>query len=215
MFSKLKDVVDLVRSAITDFREIKSKREQKAIVIHSLKFYFVLKDLVDEGEQLIKEAGSDPVAKIKAMPGDEAIATLTSWDLILRKQGIRLHELLDYIYGAHHLAVLNPKLQDELSKVIGYKSQRVVTLHRIGATLYFRNLSPIENTNEEKARLVALMAGVESKGALDLRKVRREIAKLRRSLDEYRTVVYRFVSDKELPKLSGKAREATLIREQA
>jgi hypothetical protein len=213
MFSYLKDVVDLIRSAITDFRKFKSKRERKAIVLHLLKLSFMLKDCVDEGEELVEEAGSNPVAKINAMPGDEAISTLTRWDLILHKQGRRLYELQGYIYGEHHLAVINPRLQDKLSKVIGDKMQRTVTLHGIGATLFLRNMFPIENTNNEKARLVALMAGVESEDALDIQKVHRDIAELRNSLDEYSAVVHQLVSREELFELTTKAREATLIRE--
>jgi hypothetical protein len=206
MFSQLKDVVDLVRTGITDFRKFKLKRQREKVLVDILKFYFLLKDCVDEGEQLIEEAGSDPVAKIRAMQGNEAITTLARWDFVLRRQGMRLYALKGYVFGA-------PQLQDSLKKVIGYKMQRAVTLHGIGSTLFLRYMFPIEDTNEERARLVALMVGARSKGTLDLKKVRREIASLRGSLDEYRSVVQRLVTDEELLQFSSRARDESLFRD--
>jgi hypothetical protein len=215
MFSQLKSVVDLIRSGITNFRKFKSDKERKKIVLGVLRAYFLLKDCVDDGETLIKEAGNDPVGKINSMEATEAIAVLTNWDVILRKQGIRMYKLQDYIFGQDHLAVINPKLQNQISKVIGYKMDRALTLHGIGAALFFRNLFPVENTKEEKAKLVALMAGAEKDGTLNLEKIGAEVAALRKSLDEYRAVVERLVTNEELLFLSGRARQETLLKDYA
>ena len=215
MFSQLKSVVDLVRSGVSEFSKFQSNRERKEIVLNILKVYFFLKDCIDDGERLITDAGNDPVGKINSMESDEAIRILTVWDGILRKQGIRLYALQGYIFGQDHLAIINPELQERISEVIGYKMDRTVTLHGIGATLFLRNMFPIENTNEEKARLVALMAGVEAEGSLDLEKINSEVAALRTSLAEYRTVLERFISDEELLSLSKRARKETLIQDLA
>jgi len=214
MFSELKSVVDLIRLGITEFRKFRSDQERKEIVLGVLKAYFLLKDCVDDGERLIKEAGTDPVGKINSMEPAEAIATLTRCDLILRKQGRRLYDLQGYIFGQDHLAVINPNLQDQISKVIGYKMDRAVTLHGIGAGLFFRNMFPIGETNEEKARLVALMAGAEN-DLLDLEKITAEVATLREALEEYRLVVERIVTSEELLSLSGKARQETQFKDRA
>ena len=215
MFSQLKSVVDLIRSGVSEFSKFQSKRERKEILLNILKVYFFLKDCVDDGERLITDAGNDPVGKINSMESDEAIRVLTVWNGTLRKQGIRLYALQGYIFGQDHLAIINPELQERISEVIGYKMDRTVTLHGIGATLFLRNMFPIENTNEGKARLVALMAGVEAERLLDLEKITSEVAALRASLDEYRTVVERFVSDEELLSLSKRARKETLIQDLA
>ena len=207
MFSQLKSVVDLMRVGISEFRKFKSDQERKEIILGVLEAYFLLKDCVDDGEKLIREAGSDPVGKINAMNPAEAIETLTRWDSILRKQGKRLYALQGYIFGQDHLTVINPKLQDQISEVIGYKMDRVVTLHGIGAGLFFRNIFPSQETNEEKAGLVALMAGAEEDGILDLVKIGVEVAALRQSLDEYRAVVECVVTKEELLSLSSRARE--------
>ena len=215
MFSQLKSIVDLIRSGVSGFSTFQSNRKRKEIVLNILKVYFFLKDCFDDGERLITDAGADPVGKINSMESDDAIRVLTVWDGILRKQGIRLYALQGYIFGQDHLAIINPELQERISEVVGYKMDRTLTLHGIGATLFLRNMFPIENTNEEKARLVALMAGVEAEGSLDLEKINSEVAALRASLAEYRTVVERFVSDEELLSLSKRARKETLMQDLA
>lgn len=211
MFSQLKSVVDLIRVGIAEFRKFKSAKERKDIVLSILESYFLLKDCVDDGEQLIMEAGNDPVGKIKAMEPAEALRNIKRWDTVLQKQGIRLYSLQGYIFGQDHLAVLNPRLQDRISAVIGYKMDRAVTLHGVGAGLFFRNIFPIQESDEEKASLVALMAGAERDGVLDLEKITAEVAALRESLDEYRAMVERLVTTEELLSLSRSARQKTSL----
>jgi hypothetical protein len=149
---------------------------------------------------------------IKRMEPTEAITTLERWDWVLRKQGLRLYWLQGYIFGQDHLTVINPKLQERISKVIGGKMGRTVTLYSIGAGLYFRNLFPIRETDKEKAELVALMAGAKKDGILNLEKIDAELAALRVSLDEYRAVVERLVTSEELLALSTQAREKTKFK---
>ncbi|MBL7153202.1 MAG: hypothetical protein ISS79_05760 [Phycisphaerae bacterium] len=212
MFSQLKSVVDLMCSGITGLSKFQSNRKRKEIILNILEVYFFLKDCVDDGERLITEAGKDPLGKINSMESNEAIRVLAVWDEILRKQGIRLYAVQGYIFGQDHLAIINPKLQEQIGEVVGYKMDRTITLHRIGAALSLWNMFPRENTKEKKTRLVALMAGVDAGGLLDIDKITSELADLRKSLDEYRTLLERFVSDEELLSLSKRAREKTRIK---
>ncbi len=211
MFSHLKSIVDLIRSGIIEFSKFQSVKERNKSVLNILKVYFFLKDCVDDGEKLITATGNNPVDKISSIGNDEAISVIAEWDNILRKQGIRLYSLQGYICGQDHLSVINPKLQKQINEVIGYKMDRILTLHGIGSALVMRNIFPIEESNEEKARLITLMAGVKDGDLLDLEKITAEITALRSSLDDYRTVVERLVTDKELVSLSKKARKETLI----
>jgi len=211
MFSQLKTVVDLINTGLRNYKQFQSHKDRRDTILGILKVYFFLKDCVDDGEKLITDAGEDPVKKIKSMDPDEARKVITDWDDILKKQGIRLYALQGYIYGQDHLAIINPDLQERISEVIGYKMDRTVTLHGIGATLFLRNMFPIENTDEEKARLITLMAGVESDGLLDLEKTNAEVSSLKQSLEEYRNVVERFVTNEEILTLSKRAREETII----
>lgn len=208
MFSQLKGVVDVIRSGISDFRKYRDVSERENAVLGVLKAYFLFKDCVDEGEALIAEAGPDPVAKITSMEASEALTTIERWDAIVRRQGIRLYTLQDYIYGQHHLSVIDPDLQDKISEVIGHKMDRAVTLHGIGAALYFKNLFPIANTHVEKAKYIATMAG-EEEDTLNVPRIRAEIASLREALEQYRNVVSRMVTDAELLRLSERARLET------
>lgn len=212
MFGELKSIVDLIRSGIADYRQFKTDKERKETILGLLKAYFLLKDCVDEGETLIADAGPDPIAKINAMEASEVLSTLERWDAIIRRQGSRLYMLQGYIFGQDHLAVINPALQDQIGEVIGYKMDRAVTLHGIGAALFFRNIFPVAHTDEEKARYVSFMAGAEH-DTLDMAKVKSEIVDLRKALDQYRSVVERLVSDEELLRLSRRARRETSFRD--
>jgi hypothetical protein len=213
MFSQLKSIVDLIRLGIEDFRKFKTEQERKEIVLGVLKTYFLLKDCVDDAEKMIADAGSDPLARIKAMEPNEALRTIGMWDTILKKQAIRLRILQGYIFGQDHLTVINPKLQGEISEIIGYKMDRAVTLHGIGSGLFFRNIFPLGKTEEEITDLVTLIAGVEGGEILDLQKIAAEVESLKQSLEEYRAIVERLVLDKELLILSSQARQETLFKE--
>ena len=208
MFAQIKSVVDLIRSGVADFRSFKSGKERNDAVLDLLCVYFILKDCVDDGEKLVTEAEPDPIEKISSMNPDDAISTLERWDATIRKQGIRLHRLQGAIFGQDHLAVINPKLQKRIGEVIGYKMDRTVTLHGIGAALFFRTAFPIADTKEEKARYISIMAGEEDSG-LNMPRIREEITMLRESLDQYRLVVERLVSDAKLLQLSQRARNET------
>lgn len=214
MFAQIKSVVDLIVSGVKDFRSFKSVKERNDAVLDLLRVYFTLKDCVDDGEKLVVEAEPDPVEKISSMEPDVAIATLERWDATIRKQGIRLYRLQGAIFGQDHLTVINPELQKCISEVIGYKMDRTVTLHGIGSALFFKAAFPTENTKEEKARYVSVMAG-ENDGSLNMQRIREEITMLRDSLNQYRIVVERLVSNAELLQLSKRARNETRFEDGA
>ncbi len=214
MFAQIKSVVDLLRSGVTEFRSFRSETERDEAVLGLLRVYFTLKDCVDDGEQLVAEAEPDPVQKVSSMVPAEAISTLERWDATIRKQGIRLYHLQGAIFGQDHLTVINPALQRRISEVIGYKMDRTITLHGIGAALFFRAAFPMSRTNEGKARYVAVMTGEED-SSLNMSRIRGEIAALRESLDQYRLVVGRLTSDAELLKLSQRARNETRFTDDA
>ena len=213
MFAQLKGIVDLIRTGISDFRKYRDDSEREDAVLGILKAYFLFKDCVDEGEALIAEAGPDPTAKLTDMEASAALNTIERWDAIVRRQGIRLYALQGYIFGQHHLSVIDPDLQDKISEVVGYKMDRTVTLHGIGAALYFKNIFPIANTHEEKAKYIAIMAGEED--TLNIPRIEAEIASLREALELYRNVVSRMVTNAELLRLSQRAREETQVSPEA
>ncbi len=215
MFAQIKTVVDIISGGFKGIREFKTKRDRDKAIQEMLLFYFVLKDCVDEGESLIVEAGSNPVAKIKAMPRAEAKATVARWDAALRRQGLRLRALEGMLYGQSQLAVISPDLENALTKAIGYKMDRTVTLHGIGAGLFLRCMFPLNATEAEKAQLIFVMAGERARRAIDLERIHGEVRNLRKSLEEYRVLVQRLASDEEILRLSNKARKVSRMRVEA
>jgi hypothetical protein len=214
MFAQLKAIVDLVRTGISDLRDFQTKEARDDAVLDILRVYFVLKDCVEDGEHLVAEAQPNPVETISKMAPEVALETMERWDRLIRHQGIRLSQLQSAFLGQHHIAVINPGLQDRIIKVIGYKMDRTVTLHGIGAALYFKNMFPVANTVEEKARYISVMAGEEG-DVLDMHRIKAEIEGLREALNEYRDVVERMVAEDELLKLSGRARRETMFPDEA
>lgn len=215
MFAQIKSVVDIVTNGFTRLRTFNSKRERESSVTDMLSFYFLLKDCVDDGEALITEAGRTPVSLIKSLGKRDATATISRWDSILRRQGIRLDALQALLFGQTALAVINPELEKSLRKAIGYKMDRVVTLHGIGSVLVLRCMLQLDESDVEKARLIAVMAGEKSGNTVDMQRVRGEIMDLRRSLDKYREQLQKLISNEEILRLSKRARRATLIPREA
>jgi hypothetical protein len=208
MFAQLKGVVDLIRTGISDLRNFQSAKAREDAVLDVLRVYFLLKDCVDDGEMLVSEAQPNPVERIAQMAPEAALATIEKWDAAIRKQGIRLYQLQGALLGQNHIAVINPELQKQVTEVIGYKMDRTVTLHGIGAALFFKNMFPVANTSEEKARYISTMAGEEN-DSLNMPRICAEIQSLRESLDQYRGVVERMVTDAELLQFSQRARQET------
>jgi len=208
MFAQIKAVVDLITPGLLALKKYHSERDHQDSVLNVLRVYFILLDCVNDGEKLIAEAGPNPVEKILSLGPAESAKTLERWDSIIVRQGQRLSSLQGAIFGQNHLAVINPDLQKRISEVVGYKTDRLVTLHGIGAALFFRRMFPIANTDDERARYISVMAGEEG-DILDMARINSEISALRESLDQYRTVVEQVVTGSELLQLSKQARQDT------
>ena len=112
--------------------------------------------------------------------------------------------------GQNHLAVIDPDTQARIKKIVGSKLERTISLYSIGASLFFRFTFPIANSVEDRAGYVPVMFGSQSE-LLDVEKIEQEIGDLRESLDSFRVVVERLLSDDEITKFSDEAREKSLI----
>lgn len=215
MFSQIKGVVEVVISGFKTIREFKSANDREQGILDLLRFYFLLKDCVDDGEALILEAGSNPIAKIAAMPSDKANKVIARWDLVLRRQASRLYTLQSLLFTQEALAVINPSLEARLSQAVGDKMNRTVNLHGIGSALVIRCMLPLDETMVEKATLVAMLAGERQRDKINLDRIRREVADLRIALDDYRHHVTSLATNDELLKLSKKARKVTRLPKEA
>lgn len=124
------------------------------------------------------------------------------------RQGLRLRTLQKFVIGQNHLAVIDPDTQARIKEVVGNKLERANSLHSIGAALFIRFMFPIANTAEDRANYVSVMVGSQSE-LLDIGKIELEIGDLRESLENYRKVILRLLSDDEITRFSDEAREKT------
>lgn len=190
--------------------DFKNKRDREQAILGMLRFYFVLKDCVDEGNALIRDAGADPVQRIISVDPGEAKQLVGTWDAALRRQATRLYSLAGQLGSQDALAVLNPALIAEIQKALGSKMNRAISLSGIGSALVIRTMFPLDESPEQIAHLVAVMAG-EKKNQINLKRIGREVDLLERALDGYRAHVEAMTSKEELLKLSAKARSQTLL----
>ena len=210
MFADLKLIVELLRSCVTGFQVHKSGKRREKLILDLLQTYYLMKDCVEEGKQILDEAGSDPIRTIKSMDEASAESTLKRWDVILSRQTRRLGALQDLVIGQNHLAVIDPDTQTRIHKVVGYKFERTNSLHGIGATLLIRFMLPIANSAEDRASYVSVMFGSQSE-LLNVGRIEQEIGGLRESLGDFREVVQRLLSDEEIMRFSDEAREKTSL----
>lgn len=208
IFIDLKQIVELLCPCISRFHMYKSAKRRKKLILELLQTYFLMKDCVEDGKQLIDEAGPDPIRKIKSMDEISADSTLQRWEDILYRQVQRLRALQEFIIGQNHLAVIDPDTQARIKEVVGYKLERTNSLHGIGSALVIRFMFPVASSDEDRASYVSVMIGSQSE-LLDVGKIELEIGDLRESLENYRKVILRLLSDDEITRFSDEASEKT------
>tara|TARA_Y100000815_G_C13251335_1_gene465688 strand:- start:58 stop:756 length:699 start_codon:yes stop_codon:yes gene_type:complete len=215
MFTDLVKILDFFINSIKDLSKFNKSSERKEALLEMLKTYFYLYDAHLDGVKLLKSVDSDPINYVKSLKGESLQEHLKTWDQILRRQGVRLYEAQKYINSQSYLAVINPGAVDSISKVIGYKMDRLVTLHGLGAGLFFRNVFPTEETPENLANLVLQVLTKQEAGLIDKAEVGKELDSLNVSLDEFRTMLNNAMSKEELLELSDNARNETYLETRA
>ena len=208
MFGELISFVDLLRSAASDLRARKATAEVEKAILTMLEVHFYLMDAVDEGEALVRDAGPAPIERLAGLSQADAEIKLAEWDVVLRRQAFRLREVSKLVFDQHFLGVLNPDLPAQLNKVVGSKFDRATSLRSIGAALFFRAMLPLDDEPAKRAEYVALMAG-DVGSAIDMDRVRAEIASLRGSMEGYQEALLQVASKESIIGLSAAARRST------
>jgi len=210
MFGELISLIDLLRNGAVDASAKKATAKRREAVLPMLETYFLLKDLVDEGAVLVTDAGPRPIEKIQSLSSRDAEVTLAAWDVALRRQAFRMRLVSQLIFGQEYLEVVSPELREKIDAAVGSKFSRATSLYGIGAALFFRAIFPIEESELDRARYIAIMAG-ESGEILNIEKAKEEISQLREGLETYRAVVMKLASADEVMSLSAEARKRTDI----
>ncbi|HAV1413636.1 hypothetical protein P3521_07630 [Vibrio parahaemolyticus] len=215
MFAELLKILGFVKDAASDINQFKSLRERESAIVELLKTYFYLYDVHRDGVKLLDSIGPDPIGFVNSASEGEIRAIVDVWDSNLRLQGLRLYSIQEFISSKSYLAVINPKAVDEIGKVIRYKMDRVVSLHQIGAALFFRNVFPIETSPQGLASLVVMVLTKHESGLVDKEKVAKELVDLEEALYLFKNIVDDLTDKAEILKLSDKARKETLVGKQA
>lgn len=211
MFTDLLKILSFVKGSVKDLSKLRKSSDRKRALLEMLKTYFYLYDAHFDGRKLLESVDNDPVNYIKTLENDSLKEHLNVWDKILRRQGIRLYNTQKYINSQSYLAIINPNAVENISKIIGYKMDRLVTLHRIGAGLFFRNVLPVEETPETLANLVLQVLTKQKAGLVNKDDVIKELDNLEKSLGEFRDLIETTMDKEEILELSSVAREETLL----
>ncbi|MBT28324.1 MAG: hypothetical protein CMO01_01595 [Thalassobius sp.] len=211
MFTDLVKILEFLMNSVKGLSKLNKSSERKEALLEMLQAYFYLYDTHLDGVKLLESVDSDPVNYVKSLQGESLQEHLNTWDKVLRRQGIRLYKAKQYITYQSYLAVINPSAVDNISKVIGYKMDRLVTLHGLGAGLFFRNVFPTEETPEQLANFVLQVLTKQEAGLIDKDEVGKELDGLNVSLNKFRNMINEAVSKEELLELSDMARNKTYL----
>ncbi len=211
MFTDLLRIVELVREAASGIVKLGKAAERRSAALEMLKTYFLILDAHEDGLRLLESATADPISYVKQL-GDKTLETqLKIWDTILRRQSWRLYEASNYVSAQSYLAVIDPDAQKSINEVIGYKMDRVATLHGLGASLFFRSIFPLDESPESVAELVIKVLATEESGAIDQIAVREELARLKKGLDAFRESIMGLIDKEEFHSIAEEARNATRL----
>jgi hypothetical protein len=209
MFLDLIKILQVVKDSVKDVVNLKEKGEREKALLKMLKTYFILYDVHKDGAKLLESVNEDPMEFIKTLNDKELQSHVNIWDQILRRQGVRLYTVQECILSKGYLAVVNPDAVDKISEIVGNKMDRLVTLHGMGASLFFRNIFPIEETPSTIASLAMQSLTKQESGSIDKGAVANELTELKLVLGEFRAIIDKMMEAKEILALSEKARKET------
>ncbi|MEO1009557.1 MAG: hypothetical protein AAFX79_13420 [Planctomycetota bacterium] len=209
MFADIKNVVDVIRTGASGVAGLRSKKAREDALLELLSIYFVLLDVVEDGRALLELGGCDPLQTLERASDEDAATILEQFKVFVHLQAGRLYSISGLLMGQDVLSFVDPTLRDKVSEVVGYKGDRVKTLHGVGSGLVISTMFGITESREEVANLVQSMYTDHKYDPLDVSAAAREIDELEQGLNELRAICERFASDEELLLLTKKARKRT------
>lgn len=211
MIKEIGMVVKTIIDALKQFTKMAQEAEKRADNLGLLKIYFLLKDVQEDGCKLLELASPNPIEYVKTASGEALSMRLKIWDAILRRQGARLYEIQNYLNDRSDISIIDPKAQKRIAVIVGSKRGRVLNLFGLGAGLFFRTVMPIGESPEAIGELVIKTLDLQDSEMLDLTKIKLELDELDEALEEYRKLLFAFMSNEDVRKLSEQARRETMI----
>lgn len=211
MIKEIGTIVKMIIDALKQYNNMAQETEKRADNLELLKIYYLLKDVQEDGCKLLELASQNPIEYVRTASSEALAMRLKIWDTVLRRQGTRLHEIQSYLNARSDLSIINPKAQKRIAIIVGSKRGRVLNLFGLGAGLFFRMVMPIGESPESMGDLVIKTLDLQASETLDLTKIKFELDELDEALEEYRELLFVFMSSEDVRKLSGQARRETLI----
>lgn len=211
MIKEISMIVKTLIGALKGLTQMSQEAEKRTDNLQLLKIYFLLKDVHEDGCALLELASPSPVDYVKAASSEVLTKRLEIWDSVLRRQGARLHEIQNFLNLRSDLSIINPKAKKIIAVIVGSKRGRVLNLFGLGAGLFFRTVLPLNETPEDIGNLVIKSLDLHGSEILDLNKIKLELVDLDEALEEYRKILYGFMSNEDIRKLSDRARRETMI----
>lgn len=209
MIKELGMVVKTVIDALKQINKMGQEAEKRADNLGLLKIYYLLKDVQEDGCRLLELASPNPIEYVKTASSEALGMRLKIWDAVLRRQGARLHEIQNYLNDRNDLSIIDPKARKRIAVIIGSKRGRILNLFNLGAGLFFRTIFP--ESPEATGELVIKTLDLQDSETLDLTKVKLELDELDEALEEFRKLLFAFMSNEDVRKLSEQARRETRV----
>ncbi|MEJ5057934.1 MULTISPECIES: hypothetical protein [unclassified Pseudomonas] len=211
MIAELGTLVKTLAESLIRFTKMAQEVEKKADNLGLLKIYFLLMDVQEDGCKLLELASPNPIDYVKTASSEALGMRLKIWDAVLRRQGARLHEIKNYLDDRSDLSIIDPKARKRIAIIVGSKRGRVFSLFNLGAGLFFRTVMPIGDSPEAIGELVIKTLDLQDSETLDLTKIKLELNELGEALEEFRKLLFAFMSNEDVRRLSDQARRETRI----
>lgn len=209
MIKEIAGVVKILAEALSIYNKSSHEAEKKKDNLGLLKIYFILKDVHEDGARLLDLTSPNPTEYIKTASREALDMRLRTWDAVLRRQGARLQEIQSYLTDRSDLSIINPQAQKRIAVIVGSKRGRVFSLFNLGAGLFFRTVLPTEESPEALGTLVMKTLDLQDSEFFDFTKIELELVELNEALEEYRKLLFSFMSNEDIRLLSEKARKET------
>jgi hypothetical protein len=206
MFAELKEVVELVRGLAEDVGSFRSRKRRHETISELLHIYFTLLDVVRDGRGLLALTKGQPRKTLKTVPIHDRPNYVQKYQEAILNQGARLYAMSRRILNQEILAFADPSFQSRLSEVVGYKFDRVKTLHGVVAGLVLSTMFALPTEDRDLVDLVQSMYRDRKGKPLQFSVARKELDELEKALTKLRETCGKFASSEDLLRLSKRAR---------
>ena len=185
---------------------VRSRKRRDETISELLYVYFALLDVVQDGRALLTLMKGKPREALKTVTIQDRPRYAQKYQEAILNQGARLCAISGKLSNQEILAFADPSFQNRLNELVGYKFDRVKTLHAVVSGLVVSTMFAIPTEDQDLISLVQSMY-LDRKGKpLRFSVAKKELDDLENGLKELREICARFASSENLLCLSKAAR---------